>query len=274
MKNGSTALAVALCLLGVGVVGCGGSGSDDGDSGSGGGEVKIEACSAIGLAKIYGGHACNTSAGDTSLVRLTILNDNGEYSLCSGTVIGDREILTAAHCVGSSTTGVFASRVLVQTQTVSLEADRVSIDPSFYETNDAFFNDVAIIRVPQVITDPRSALLTSRPVSVGEELVVAGFGLQDDGATSGELLAGNAFVESVTSQHILTRSPSNPCYGDSGSAAFALAPDGTQAIAGVVSTGNPNAPDCGPEDYTRYAAANNADVLAFIVGEVPEAVLK
>ncbi|XP_075532201.1 chymotrypsin-2-like isoform X2 [Dermacentor variabilis] len=94
---------------------------------------------------------------------------NGEYTTCSGTILTQRNILTAAHCIKQN--GTYPTRIVAfYNSTQKLDGafwrvDRMKVHPDFNETT--FVNDIAILRVEQ----PFSFTMTTRPICISLEPV-------------------------------------------------------------------------------------------------------
>lgn len=259
-----------LLLLGA----CGG-GSDSDDSSS------ADACNAIGL-KIANGDSCSfddDNPTSSAIVRLRITSFSGETGICTGTAITPYKVLTAAHCFLEDP---FAIEVDSVFRTVS--ATTFANHPAFsFQTRSngaiVFFNDVAVVTVPTPLLAATLPILIGRDPIVGEEAVIAGFGLTEPGSSVGDLNAGTAEVSDVSPNHVFltfTGNQSHPCQGDSGGPML-LSHLGTLTIAGVVSQTDPGVDlsrSCRTGDVTLYANTQEAGILSFITQQAPEAVLR
>lgn len=253
----------------------GGSDSDDNSSAS------SNACEAIGL-KIANGDTCafnDDNPSSSALLRLRITTVNGESGICTGTAITPFKVLTAAHCFLDEPFSIEVDSVY---RTVS--ATTYAVHPSFsFQTRDngaiVFFNDVAVVTVPTPLLASTLPILIGRDPIVGEEAVIAGFGLTQPGSSVGDLNAGTAEVSSVTPNHVFltfTGDQSHPCQGDSGGPML-LEHLGTLTIAGVVSQSDPSVDlsrSCLKGDVTLYANTQEAGILSFITQQAPDAVLR
>lgn len=253
---------------------CGG-GSDSDNSSS------AEACDAIGL-KIANGDTCSfddENPTSSAIVRLRITTLSGETGICTGTAITPFKVLTAAHCFLEQP---FAIEVDSVFRTVA--ATTYANHPAFsFQTRDngaiVFFNDVAIVTVPTPLLAATLPILISRNPIVGEEAVIAGFGLTEPGSSVGDLNAGTAEVSDFSANHVFltfTGNQSHPCQGDSGGPML-LRHLGTLTIAGVVSQSDPSVDlsrSCKSGDVTLYANTQEAGILNFINQQAPEAVLR
>jgi hypothetical protein len=263
-------LAAFLSLGGLAACG-GGGGSSSEDSEQ---PFTENACSAVGL-KIANGQACSLSDNPaaSSLVRLTILDAFGGTGICTGVAISETAILTAGHCFMDGFVAIQAD-----TFTGSFGVSNVIVHPGFsavaYEQGGVLVNDAALVFTDQAMGVAPSPLLSSRAPIVGEEAVIAGFGQTSPDSGTGQIFAGNAWVSSVTAQHVVIEyrdDQSHPCRGDSGGPLFVNV-GGVQALTGVVSQSDPSVdPEviCTPGDITLYASVEDPSIHSFIVQYVP-----
>ncbi len=254
-----------LLILGFGAS-CSGGGDDSGEDDA---AFTMDACGSIGL-KIINGDACTPggTGNGSPIVRISIEDGFGDNSLCSGTAISSTAVLTAAHCFING-----VSSIQVDTVLGSVDASSVVVHPNFSSNGVDLFNDVAVVFTAEALNVSTFPILTSRQAVVGEEGVVAGFG-ETENDDFGFIQAGNAFVSGVSENHVFLEfdgSGSNPCQGDSGGPILLEQGSSGLAIAGVVSTGNPNVQNCGPGDVTLFAATANDTINDFILSVVPTA---
>lgn len=172
--------------------------------------------------------------GDPAVARI-----EGGLSPCTGTLVADRVVLTAAHCVDLPPTSAFfgadsagaGDRVSVIAQVAHPAYDPLRIE-----------NDVALIlleRSPAVVPVP---WIGGAPIGlwVGAQVRLVGFGV----TAAGESLQtrksmGTARISAAGDTELrCTADPSLPCFGDSGGPVLS----GEQLI-GVVSSGDPDCSD-------------------------------
>ena len=222
--------------------------------------------------KIINGTAVESSSSP-QIIELFIQFADGSNGICSGTVIGDNDVLTAGHCFVQPIT---SAQVVKGDGTVA-EVSSVNIHPGYREdaSVNAIFFDVAIAKTNIPLNLPVLGILASQSPQASEMIGIYGFGL-DENQTSGVLRGGNMQIDQVTPNHIFAvfDNLSNTCSGDSGGPATynVLDPSGNISAVGVVGiTSSGSVEDCGPGDLSLFTNIQHPDVLSFIATLVPEA---
>lgn len=244
-------------------------------SGSDSGEVSTpqkNACSVIGLnTRIIEGTACSETS--SPIVRVNIVTQDNSQGLCTGTLLTNRQVLTAAHCfLNKSVRFVF-----VEVGSSSILANVVAVHPqAAIVVNDGIpqvNNDVAIVHLSSDLNGPTLPILVSAPVNKNDIFSIYGYGL-DEAGNLNVLRSGQSKVSAVDEQHIKAEfgsEGSNSCNGDSGGPAIlSITKDGTvqSGIVGVVSSGTN--PTCLSGDESLYAHIPSPSMLNFIQQQVPE----
>jgi hypothetical protein len=262
---------VALVLAaGLGWLGCGGSSDSPSSPTTPTPPPTTNACSAVsggassGLA-ILNGTECSTS--NTSIVLLNIRTTDGSGGQCSGTVIGARSVLTAAHCLD----GTIQSILVYPGTGNQIPASSFQAHPRYSSTGGAAY-DVAVVTTSDDIGRPVIPLLTSRDPRAGETTVLGGWGKDQNG--NGTILrAGLNTVSAVNALYFETQystSTASVCYGDSGGSGL-LAEGGSWAVGGVTSETSASGYNC-TKSTSYFAGIRASDVKSFILGLVSDAV--
>lgn len=163
-------------------------------------------------------------------------------SFCTGTLIGKRLVVTAAHCLqGVRPSNVrFALGPRAATPQVELGVSRVIAHPKFDATR--ITNDIGVL----ILSDdaPIAPMAVNESMSsnwVGRPLMFVGYGV-----TSGLTKSGGGVKRSAriavskvgSTQFSYEDDEKNTCFGDSGGPAFAKDSDGNLSLVGVTSYGD------------------------------------
>jgi hypothetical protein len=224
----------------------------------------ISGQTASGLA-IVNGTTCTGSTASVALLYL-VGSDGFLLGFCSGTVISQTAVLTAAHCLDKDVAKV---RVNFGGQK---EFTAASFKPSpDYNGTASNSIDVGVVQTAEPMGQPIMPVLGSRDPIVGESAVIAGYG-QDLFGDSRILRAGSTTISTVGSVYLQNNyggTSASTCSGDSGGPML-VSVNGTWAIAGVTSAVSGSC--VAGSNY--YVNLRNGTARSFVLGLVPDAIQK
>lgn len=189
---------LAGCLL---FVSCGGGGGEEGGSGA-------NRCEAF---KILNGGECTSDS-----LPVVLLEINGT-SNCTGTIISNDHVLTAAHCVTGAQSVIARHDRGVQSATVARPNPLYRADPMAF--------DVGIFEFPNIARNfgvSPARILLSRRLTVGDRIRVVGYG--EDGTpalANGNPRGTELVVRAISNGKVFTffaEEDTGVCFGDSGGA--------------------------------------------------------
>lgn len=224
------------------------------------------ACQIIGnnnsnFTRIIGGDRCEI--GNSPVVYIDLGN-----GACTGTVVKTRgsssakTVIFAAHCVDG------ANSVYINTPNGRMKAESFRAFPNW---DGSEYGDVAIALFNSNIPTRSLHVYGSSDETVGEQAIIGGFGIDQNGyASEDQLKAGFVTLSNKTSYGLSTyygsNSSTNTCFGDSGGPLLVYR-SGEWQLAAVTSNGTSDT--CGKGDTSNYALISNPEVKAWVNGIVP-----
>lgn len=207
---------------------------------------------------------------------------------CGGTVIADRWILTAAHCVRGQNARflrvVGGTNDLVEGEANAVQVEKVI--PHERYNSYTIQNDIALIKLAAPLsrsvngfTNPICLPYPNSPVPVGHQGIISGFGtVSEGGRASRNLLATTIPIQPDSQCYRVygaeykppsmmcagdLRGGKDTCQGDSGGPLAVRNSEGTYVLVGVTSFGQGCARAYTPGVYTRVS-----NYIDWIVGKV------
>ncbi len=189
----------------------------------------------------------DTTSDYEEVVLLYMTDSSGRQGgMCTGSVISDRWVLTASHCVKDSggftierIYVIFADSLNSAEQSDIVNASDWFAHPEYSSRTGE--HDIALVKMSQKVDGPYMALAGDnfRQRDRGEEFRLVGFGATSDNDASSNPKKRVAEVPlyDYTDLLVYTYDPDdgqNACYGDSGGPMMRLYEDGTYAIAGIM----------------------------------------
>ncbi len=193
MRKVLAVLSIAL------LVGCGGGGGGSGDN----------RCEAY---KVLNGDECTSDS--LPVVQLEINGDVG----CTGTIISNDHVLTAAHCVIGAQSVIAKHDRGVQSVVTSAKVNPLyRVDPKAF--------DVGVFEFPNIASNfgvSPARILLSRRLTVGDRIRVVGYGQDGTPAlANGNPRGTELVVRAVSNGKVFTffaEEDTGVCFGDSGGA--------------------------------------------------------
>lgn len=197
---------------------------------------------------IIGGTLAN---GDPAVVAMAIRYGSGYESVCTGTLIAPKTVLTAAHCIYAYGTNLQYFVTFGTYSSTPTRAVQVTSQHKHASYNQSAY-DFGILRLASPVLDVTPIAINESAMTqslIGRPIRHVGFGLTvAGGMTSGTKREVSYGLRRVTPLTIESgASGKQTCQGDSGGPGFMVMPGGTrEVLVGVVSYGDQN---CAYEGY-------------------------
>ena len=163
-----------------------------------------------------------------------------ERQYCSGTIISDHNILTAAHCIGEGDNWILIHFKGLESS-ISRKATRFFRHENYQDMQETTRNDVALIFFDGGLPDkmrPVELLSKVDPLVLGEDLIIGGYGAgSPQGTLAKIMLKVSDFLDNRNLIKFNQTSTKGICHGDSGGPAYKMI-NGKLYLAGLASYAN------------------------------------
>jgi secreted trypsin-like serine protease len=191
---------------------------------------------------------------------------------CTGTVVTNDDILTAAHCL-TTPLGAGADGFMVVTDNGTYPVTRYKVNPNYRGTGSAF--DTAMVTVGQSLGLSPVSINVTDLVATDEEITVYGYGLDENGQSFldqglSALKAGNMIVGATVPGLFaasFNETGSAICQGDSGGPVIQVI-GGVPNIVGVTSFTLNGCVDDSVSGFVSMQVRGNAEFVRDYAGDV------
>jgi len=224
--------------------------------------------------KVTGGSQCSTDGTAVVAVLPVVLDGESLRPIgsCTGTVVTSDDVLTAAHCI-SGPLQQGADGFVVVTGDGLYPVVRYQVNPNYRNGSSGF--DTAMITVDRDMGIPAVPINVSDMVEVGEEIVVYGYGKDENGESFLErkraaFKSGRMIVAATGPAMFAARfddTGSAICQGDSGGPVIQVI-NGVPSIVGVTSLTFFGCVEGSASGFVRMDIRGNAEFVRGYAGDV------